>query len=142
MIIAHMVKMLHRDPARASFTKYDPRGTGSIGEGDLKGVLKSWNMVLTPVQVKWVYTLFDPEKSGNLNYRAFADRILDDRDTSKLGGESGTSEEGNDALKRRIAQNFKNVGEAFRHYDRYVRMIRFRCLHWTCFLILNVQLST
>ncbi len=129
MIISHMVKMLYLDPTRSSFTRYDPRGTGSINEGDLKGVLKSWNMVLTPVQVKWIYTLFDPEKSGNLNYRAFAERILDDRDTTTLGGEErGTSNEGDKALKQRITQNFKNAGEAFRHYDWYVIMIRFRCL--------------
>jgi hypothetical protein len=125
MIITHMVKMLYRDPARASFTKYDPRGTGSIGEGDLKGVLKSWNMILTPVQVKWIYTLFDPEKSGNLNYRAFADRILDDRNTSKLGAvKHGSTEEGDKALKQRITDHFKSLRKAFRHYDRYVRMLR------------------
>jgi hypothetical protein len=126
MIISHMIKMLYLDPTRASFTKYDTRETGFIGEGDLKGVLKSWNMVLTPVQVKWICTLFDPEKSGNLNYRAFAERILDDRNTSSLVAvKQGSTEEGDKALKQRVRDHFKSLGKAFRHYDRYVRMFRF-----------------
>jgi hypothetical protein len=134
MIVAHMVNILNRDPEMVSFTKYDPRGTGFISADDLSGVLKGWNVILTPKQVKWIYTLFDRYKSGNLDYRAFAERILDDRDTSKLGVEkSASTEEGDDALKRRIKQKFNNVREAFRHYDGYVRMVRFPCHHMYMF---------
>jgi hypothetical protein len=122
MIIAHMVNILNRDPELVSFTKYDPRGTGFISADDLSGVLKGWNVILTPKQVKWIYTLFDHYKTGNLDYKLFAERILDDRDTSKLGVQkSGTTEEGLKALKQRVKINFKGLREAFRHYDGYER---------------------
>jgi hypothetical protein len=130
MIIAHMVNILNRDPELVSFTKYDPRGTGFISADDLSGVLKGWNVILTPKQVKWIYTLFDHYKTGNLDYKLFAERILDDRDTSKLGVQkSASSKAGDDALKRRIKQKFNSVREAFRHYDGYVRMVPFLFYH-------------
>jgi hypothetical protein len=136
MIVAHMVNILNRDPELVSFTKYDPRGTGFISADDLSGVLKGWNVILTPKQVKWIYTLFDRYKSGNLDYRAFAERILDDRDTSKLGVEkSASTEKGLKALKERVKINFKSLREAFRHYDGYVLKIRFLCFICACFLL-------
>jgi hypothetical protein len=136
MIVAHMVNIINRDPELVSFTKYDPRGTGFISADDLSGVLKGWNVILTPKQVKWIYTLFDRYQTGNLDYRAFKERILDDRDTSKLGVEkSASAKEGDDALRRRIKQKFNSVREAFRYYDGYARMVRFLLSSHYCFPI-------
>jgi Ca2+-binding EF-hand superfamily protein len=120
MLVSHIEKLFdlekskHGGDATKVFQKHDNDRTGFITKMGLAEVIKEWEMDLSPQQFEWLCLRMT--KGGKINYQDFSDRILDDGNTSNSEAVV-TVEEAGVRLRQKVAQNYKSLQNAFRHYD-------------------------